>query len=290
MSGEKKQLKIPLFYGLGQGKDEVKAKDLVHRIEALQVATGKDDNVNCSELYLALRGNAVEWYNSLVTLGVDNKNWTALKASFLKNYDFKLAGNVVYRLNTLSQRQGETVTDFFSRATGTFRDFESGLAADATGPQVKAFYNKGLYISGLREELKAKVLEREPPNISEVQDYALKMEYIQNSKGKAMANPPVLSVEEMDNDIDAVVGTGESEEIDEYHEEEIAMVNRYRKRIGRKPFQRPGTKTAFTGQCHNCGIKGHKAANCRKPKQGIRSIDTNDDAPISLASVGPGNW
>jgi len=274
MATEKKQLKIPLFYGLGQGKDEVKAKDIIHRIEALQVATRKDDTVNCSELYLALRGDAVKWYDSLQSLNVNDKNWTALKAQFLKNYDYKIAGQVAYRLNTLQQKQDEMMMNYFSRTTSIIGDFNADLLADPTGEQVLAYYLKGLYISGMREDLKAKVLENAFANITQVQDYSLKMEFIKNAKLRQGA-PNVLSVEEMDLDINAVT-TGNKEEEkgdDDYHEEEIAMVNRYQSQIGRKPFQRPGTRTAFTMQCHNCGIKGHKAVNCWRPKQGVRSID-----------------
>jgi len=76
-----KHPKIPLFFGLPNGKDEIKARDLVARIEAHCTATGT--NTQCSELYLVLRGNAVAWYNSLAIMGVDVRNWDALKANDL---------------------------------------------------------------------------------------------------------------------------------------------------------------------------------------------------------------
>jgi len=52
-----KHLKISLFFGLSNGKDEINAKDLVARIEAHCSATGR--STQYSELYLMLRGNII---------------------------------------------------------------------------------------------------------------------------------------------------------------------------------------------------------------------------------------
>jgi len=102
------------------------------------------------------------------------------------------------------------MTDYFLRATETIRDFNADLPAAPTGNQVLAYYLKGLYISGMRKDLKAKVLENAFTNIMQVQDYSLKMEFITNAKTR-QGTPPVLSVKEMDRDINAVTVNEEEE-------------------------------------------------------------------------------
>jgi hypothetical protein len=46
---EAKHMKIPLFYGRSDGKDEISAEDLIGRIEALCKATAKGDDVKIQE-------------------------------------------------------------------------------------------------------------------------------------------------------------------------------------------------------------------------------------------------
>ncbi len=70
---EARHMKIPLFYRRADGKDEVKAEDLIDRIEALCKATGKGDDVKIQELYLALRKVAVKWYKYLSVIGVTHR-------------------------------------------------------------------------------------------------------------------------------------------------------------------------------------------------------------------------
>jgi len=287
--------KIPLFYGLPQGKDEVKARDLVARIEAHCTATNR--KTQCSELYLVLRGKAVEWWNTLETIDVDKTDWKAVKAKFIADYEYKIAGSVVYRLDTLSQKQGESVVDFFSRVNSVVHDFvqDAPQKDHDIAKEMRLFFQKGFFISGLRDELKSKVLAKDVvPGLAEAKEYAQKMEFINTAKGKKLG---VTSVEYLDSELDAI--TGEENAVDEeYQEEEVALVNRWRARQGRKPLMRRGgrgggTGPRFSGTCFNCNQTGHKASQCRQPKKtDVRSLDEahdgNAEQNTTMASIK--NW
>lgn len=106
MQQQVKHPKILLFFGLPNGKDEIKARHLVARIKAHCTATGR--TTQCSELYLVLRGNVIAWYDFLVIMGVNERNWDELKRVFLRDYEFKIAGNMAYKQDSLQQKSGET--------------------------------------------------------------------------------------------------------------------------------------------------------------------------------------
>jgi hypothetical protein len=124
---EAKHMKIPLFYGRADGGDEIKAEDLIDRIEALCKATGKGDDVKIQELYLALREAAVKWYKALEVIGVDIKNWSTVKKQFLYDYQFKISGSVAFKWEALRQKPSEKVVDFFARVNEEIEHFMEGV-------------------------------------------------------------------------------------------------------------------------------------------------------------------
>jgi len=301
-----KHPKIPLFYGLPNGKDEIKARDLVARIEAHCAATGR--NTQCSELYLVLRGNAVAWYDSLAIMGVDVLNWDALKGVFLRDYEFKIAGNMPYKLDSLQQKTGENVIDFFARVNLTIDDFckDCPHAGNQIATDVRKFFQKGLFVSGLRNDIKTETLKREPiGELMEARQYAQKMEFIANTKGRQEYTAPITAVDELERQVDAL----ETEENDgeAIQEEEVALLNRLRARNGRRPIGRGGFRMAgrgggtgssakFTGTCYNCGTAGHKSSQCRQPKKNnVRAIDERNDEQENNSQMAslkpiPLNW
>lgn len=297
---EAKHMKIPLFYGRAEGKDEISAQDLVDRIDALIKATGKGDDVAVQELYLALREDAVKWYKSLPMLGVDTTKWSDVKKQFLLDYQFKITGSVAYRLEALKQRNNEKVIDFFARVNEEMENFMEGVThkAHSAAIETRTHFQKAIFIAGLRDEIKSQILTNEDARktLLSAKKAAQTMEYVDVAKRRTSTNP-VLAMKEMEDEIDRI---GEEEDVDEeVAEEEIALINKYRARIGRRPMRRGGNRgggVRFTGKCFNCNQPGHRSLDCRQPKRnGVRSVNEDegqrDHRDEQLSVISPlKNW
>ncbi len=157
---EAKHMKIPLFYGRSDGKDEVSAEDLIGSIEALCRATGKGDDVKIQELYLALHDDAVKWYKLLSMLDIDTKKWEDVKKQFLMDYQFKISGSVAFRWEALKQKPTEKVVDFFSRVNDEIEHFMEGVACrgETASIETRKHFQKAIFIAGLREDIRTGVL------------------------------------------------------------------------------------------------------------------------------------
>ena len=296
---EAKHMKIPLFYGRADGKDEISAEDLIDRIEALVRATGKGDDVAIQELYLALREDAVKWYKSLPMQGVDIKKWADVKKQFLADYHFKIPGSVAYKLEALKQRSNERVIDFFSRVNEEIEHFMEGVPsrAQTAAIETRTHFQKAIFIAGLREELKSSILtdKEARKTLLSARSAAQTMEYVETAKRRTTTNP-VMAMQETEMEIDQI-GQDATED-DEFDEDEISLINRYRNRVGKRPFRGRGGRggTRFTGKCYNCDRPGHRSAECRQPKRnGVRSVaeegDQRDDRENQLSMIAPlKNW
>jgi len=297
---EEKHAKLPLFFGYKNGKDEVPARDFIDRVEAISASKGKGDANSCTEFFLALRGDALKWCKSLKNLGIAKDNWPGLKARFLRDYEFKIPGTVVYKLESLKQKPGESVMDFYSRVDEQIELFFEGFEA-ATNQQAincRMYFQKGMFIGGLREEIKTKVMETTLGTMAEVRDKAMQTEFIaQHGNTKTAEATPVFSMEMLDQEIDSFQEKDEPEEEDDMQEDEIALLNRFRKRMNRRPMRRGGRRGSFggapfTGKCYNCGMTGHRASNCRQQKRndktGIRAVEDDQEEEAGVSPIK--NW
>jgi hypothetical protein len=303
---EAKHMKIPLFYGRSDGKDEICAEDLIGRIEALCKATGKGDDVKIQELYLALRDDAVKWYKALEMQDVNIKDWTAVKKQFLTDYQFKIEGAVAFKWEVMKQKPNEKVVDYFSRVNEEIEHYMEGVACrtETASIETRKHFQKGIFIGGLREEIRTGVLNDKEARQSLIaaKKGAQTREYVEISKRRTLTGAAVSAMKEMEEEIDRI-GQDEEEEVEEdYEEDEIALINRYRSRIGRRPLRRGGARgrggapAKFTGKCYNCDKPGHRSADCRQPRRnGIRAVDEDtagrDDREERLSMIAPlKNW
>ena len=224
---EARHMKIPLFYGRPDGKEEIVAEDLVERIEALLKATGKSTDTAVNEFYLVLRDDAVKWFKALTAQGVDNKSWDAVKKQFIADYKFKISGSVAYKLEALKQKSNEKVLDFFSRVNEEIEHFMEGVGVNWQGSTsaqaVRSHFQKAIFIAGLREELKTNILtdEKARKDLTSAKTAAQTMEYVHLAKGRTTPGNPVMAMKEMEDEIDQIGQDDAEEEEEEMHDDEI---------------------------------------------------------------------
>ncbi len=266
-SKEVKHSKIPLFFGLGDGTDEVSAVDLVNRIKALCEMLGKNtDEVKCNEIYLALKRDTVTWYKPLRAMQISNTEWELMKRWFCKDYDFRIPEQVAYKLDALRQKSIKKVAD-----------------------KTRYYFQQGIFIGGLKDEIKRKMLDNNNhiKSLSKARDLTQKLEFIQMSKGK-MVNPTAASVFALEGYRQALGEdanlTAEDEEDSQVLEEAaINLMNWYKKHLKRnfpnRRITRSLTDTLFMGKCFKGGLLRNQS-NCRKQRQkgdDARSEDNTEE-------------
>ena len=301
---ETKTTRLPLFYGNTLGhKNEVLPKDLVNRIEAYCRATNKPANTECQELYLTLRGEAISWWDSMEYSGTDKTNWQQLKKEFMRDYDYRISDASSYRLTALKQKSGETVVSFFARVSNAVKDMYNGMSPETAGPASEArertilHTHKNLFISGLRENLRAAVLNHPIPTLQDAKEEARKAECLQ---GGEKPKPTMSMWEEVTAALDTVLDPAElGEEDDDFHEEEVAAINHWRNKHRRRPvrwtprrrFPNSQNTGPFTGKCYNCDKTGHRSRECKEPRRNpsVKSVDDRPTAETGTTGNGGNN-
>ena len=286
----RRSTELPLFYGKKE-KDVVTPHTLIARIErAAPIAGWNTDDRKCTEFYMTLRDRALIWWDSLDNCDNVNKdNWADVQREFLAAYAPRFtARTTCTNFQDLVQRQGENIHDYYLRVTESFKrmcDAKSATIYDVRAPNpdgmadtdearaqkknckkeglmdMERFFLHQLFIAGLKDELRSKIMEAGKPTLQESLSLARELEVIVQDKKKTI--------------LAAVV-----EEEDALGEEDIEAINAIRFQRGQKPFRRPGTnyqgqsyqKSASTGntgsfqsnkKCRFCG-GNHLQKVCRK--------------------------
>lgn len=296
---------IPLFYGI-KGKDTISPHQLLERINrAKRVARWDQDERVCDEFFLCLRGDAIGWTNTLDNKpNFDKNNWADVQKEFLAAYAPKFtARTLCTSFHDLKQKNDETVQAFYNRVSEVFRDaFMSkpahvtafdGTAAeryDVTVAQAETLMLRGInsmqllimntmFIGGLREEIRTKVLETGPTRIHETVELAREIEIITGEKKKPERGSYISSITEEGTDPAVAADDSDVLDIDQEDVEHVRKINVIRRRMNKPPLRykvRPGSGSGGSAtrswnnsaakdiQCHWCKIKGHFERDCRK--------------------------
>lgn len=285
----RRSTELPLFYGKKE-KDTVTPHVLIARIvKAAPIAGWNTDDRKCAEFYMTLRDRALIWWDSLDNCeNVDKDNWADVQREFLAAYAPRFtARTTCTNFQELVQRQGENIHDYYLRVTESFKRMCEAKAATifdvrAAAPNgmedtpaarlqlsdvkkeglvdMERFFLHQLFIAGLKDELRSKIMEAGKASLQESLSLARELEVIIQDKKK---NPSISAIQEEDE-----------EQLDN---EELEAINAIRFQRGQKPFQRSGYKPQQQQQsyqrsstssndnkkCRFCG-GNHMQKVCRK--------------------------
>ena len=280
----KRATDLPLFYARAD-KDVCTARQLIQRFEtAAVIATWDTDERKCQQFSLLLRAKALDWFTTLEIIPDFNITvWDSVKNEFLNAYAAKYTARATCtNFAEMQQRTGENVQDFYVRAMDVYIKLKAQRGAElttvrhvvlaaATDAQTRAacklegiedtsrFFMQQLFVAGLKEEIREKVMERDPRSLQACLVEARAMELIVQDKRKKAQ-------------ITAVREEEAEEDEEEYTEEEEALLERVSaifKKSGKSPgrFFNRNSKRPFKSStrnmiCRGCNKKGHWEKDC----------------------------
>jgi hypothetical protein len=121
------------------------------------------------------------------------------------------------------------------------------------------FFLSQMFLAGLRENIRTKVMEEAPAELIDIVDLAVEKEAIYlNEKNPPPANL-LFSIEEKNDKQEGV------EEKAEFNKEEIELIHAIRRKRNQPPFKRNGNNStaSSTVVCHYCKQRGHWQKHCR---------------------------
>ena len=266
----RRSTELPLFYGRKE-KDSITPRLLIDRhTKAAEIGNWDNDDRKINEFYMILRDRALIWWSSLADADVDTGNWEAVKTNFLASYEPRYtAKTTCANFGELLMKTGESNLDYYLRVCDTFSKLSEArpaamlnVRANAAAQQAavklegirdaEKFFKHQLYLAGLRDDLRTKVMEAGKATLQESVTLANELETIYFEKKAGRVNAVAVA--------DAEEQAVENEDFDE---EEIEAINAIRQRYGRPAFRggnrRPkgnfGSKKPVV--CRYCKKTGH---------------------------------
>ena len=199
----------------------VKARDNIDRFDkASRIGKWTTDERKIDEFTSLLRDDANDWYAGLKDFpGIDLTKWNDIKTAFLRDYETKfMAKTICANFRDLHQKPQETVRDYWAKVSSIYckmykaapekmGDISTHLDAatinglsNAEETRVKEaisfgmatskmFIQTQMFIAGLREEVRHRVMESGKTDPLEIFRFAQEMEQIEEEKHHKIRSP-----------------------------------------------------------------------------------------------------
>ena len=202
--------RLPLW--TGSADTTFTAEQWVSRIQKAATAAGWTDHTIMSNVFNALRGDALVWFEALPTIGYDNENWNDFKQAFLRTYGtVRTVRTTALNISDIKQGASESAAQYMARVIKIIDDikfiapaalpvpadpWEDSIEALAGWGAVPAAdknkqlqdllkagaedaYNRvglQLFIAGLRPQLRSKLMETDPATMRQAFEAAVNFE------------------------------------------------------------------------------------------------------------------
>jgi hypothetical protein len=232
---------------------------------------------------MCLRDRAIAWFEGLIEEGLDVNNWDVIKAEFLETYEPKYSAKTnCANFTDLNQKSEESINDFTYRVQTAHKRLTDNkpaamAAVRAVAPTIaeaKAegisdafkFLKHQLFLAGLKDGLRDKVLQAEKATFKESVKVAHNLETIQNDH-KRLNKIAAIKAELQPEEAREIVW-------EELTEQEIEQVSALRSCNGRFPPRNNSGPACNNGQvrnstttnpnivCRYCDKKGHCQKEC----------------------------
>jgi hypothetical protein len=307
----KRSTDIPLFYAQ-PGRDTIAARLLIVRINDAGAIANWNNDRKLLEFKMCLRDKAVGWFEDLIENRINVDDWDTVKAEFLESFELKYSTKTACaNFTDLNQKSDETINDYTYRVQQAYKrvtdkkpadmaTVRTSIAAGATEAQIKAegiadaflFIKHQLFLAGLRDGLRDKVLEMEKPTYVESVKAARNLETILNDQKRL--NKLAAIKHELGQDV--------AKEIvwDAYDNEALDQIAALRFQQRRPNGNNPRSNTVLRNPdtaCRYCKKKGHLQKDCfarkrnkapmvdanGKPYQNNRVNNVADQGPAAPA-------
>jgi hypothetical protein len=175
---------------------------LIVRINDAGAIANWNNDRKLLEFKMCLRDKAVGWFEDLIENRINVDDWDTVKAEFLESFELKYSTKTACaNFTDLNQKSDETINDYTYRVQQAFKCLTDkrpaalaavrvNIAAGATEAEIKAegvadaflFVKHQLFLAGLKDGLRDKVLEMEKPTYTESVKAARNLETIQNDQ------------------------------------------------------------------------------------------------------------
>ena len=126
--------KLPLWHGIAS-KDTFSPLQWIERVETAKEACEWTDKHTMAFIYMALRNNALQWYDGLKRDGVDKQNYQQFKNAFLMAYaPAQTARTAIINIHELRQGPNESVVNYKTRVVTAADYMEALLPPEARAP------------------------------------------------------------------------------------------------------------------------------------------------------------